>query len=164
MEAIYLFAIVWILFNSYSVYKTILCQLSEDEKSDIYDEMVEMCRSISPTYVVRIMLLLYLSILVFDLLGFYFTYTYAYAAEGNFYTRILLYAAFIIVFIVDRIIQLRHTVKIAAAIKTPDIKPDVLKRFMRMTESGNAGDMMDTISTIARFTASLQLLLYTVIA
>ena len=42
--------------------------------------------------------------------------------------------------------------------------PYVLKRFMRMTESGNAGDMMDTISTIARFTASLQLLLYTVIA
>lgn len=164
MEAIYLFSFFWIAVNSYSVYKTVLCQLSDDEKADIYDELVDMCRSMSPAYVGRIMFLLFLVILFIDLLGFYLTYAYAYAAEGNFYTRILLYIAFIAVFLVDRLIQLRHTIKIAAAIKTPDVKPDVLKRFMRMTESSSNSDMIDCISTVAKFTASLQLLLYAVIS
>ena len=117
---------------------------------------------VSPSGVAKAMFFLYAAMLILDLIGFYLTYTYAYTAESHFYLRILLFIAFVLVFIVEQIMSLRQTIKISAAIQAPNIKDDVLKRFIRMSDRDM--DFINTISSVAKFVASLQLVLYTILA
>jgi len=67
----------------------------------------------------------------------------------------------VLVFFIDQIVSFRQTMKIAAALRIPNIRDDVLKRFMRMTERDM--DFINTISAVAKFVAALQLVLYTIL-
>ena len=60
-----------------------------------------------------------------------------------------------------QVLSFRQTMKIAAALQIPNIRDDVLKRFMRMTEHDM--DFINTISAVAKFVAALQLVLYTIL-
>ena len=160
MEIVNAFAVFWILFNGYALYK-VLISSSEEEREDIHDELVDMCRTMTPSAVGKTMITLFLAVMVLDIIGFYFTYTYAYNLEEHFYTRILLFLAFILVFFIDQVLSFRQTMKIAAALQIPNIRDDVLKRFMRMTEHDM--DFINTISAVAKFVAALQLVLYTIL-
>ena len=160
MEIVNAFAIFWILFNGYTLYK-VLISSSDEERDDIHNELVDMCRTMTPTAVGKTMVTLFLAVMVLDIIGFYLTYTYAYTMEENFYTRILLFLAFVLVFFIDQIVSFRQTMKIAAALRIPNIRDDVLKRLMRMTERDM--DFINTISAVAKFVAALQLVLYTIL-
>ena len=162
MEVIYLFALIWILINSYTLYHVLLKKNREEDRDEIRRELLEMCHMVSPSGVAKAMFSLYAAMLILDLIGFYLTYTYAYTAESHFYLRILLFIAFVLVFIVEQIMSLRQTIKISAAIQAPNIKDDVLKRFIRMSDRDM--DFINTISSVAKFVASLQLVLYTILA
>ena len=61
----------------------------------------------------------------------------------------------------EQILSLRQTLKISAALKIPNIKDDVLKRFIRMTDRDM--DLVSTLSSVAKFVAALQLVLYTIL-
>lgn len=162
MEAIYFFAVFWIILNGYTLYHVLFKKNREDEKDALRNELIEMCRMISPSSVSKTMILLYVALLIFDLIGFYLTYTYAYTAENHYYVRILLFIVFVLFFILEQIMSLRQTIKISAALKMPNIKDDVLKRFMRMTDRDM--DFVSTIASVAKFVAALQLVLYTILA
>ncbi|MBQ3854306.1 MAG: hypothetical protein II778_06300 [Anaerovibrio sp.] len=161
MEGIYLFALVWILLNTYTMYHVLFKKNREEDRDELRSELIEMCRMISPSSVGSSMLVLYVILLLFDLAGFYLTYTYAYTAENHYYLRILLFLVFVLFFIVEQILSLRQTLKISAALKIPNIKDDVLKRFIRMTDRDM--DLVSTLSSVAKFVAALQLVLYTIL-
>ena len=160
MEIVNAFAIFWILFNGYTLYKVLITS-SDEERDDIHNELVDMCRTMTPAAVGKTMVALFLAVMVLDVIGFYLTYAYAYTMEENYYTRILLFLAFILVFFIDQIVSFRQTMKIAAALRIPNIRDDVLKRFMRMTERDM--DFINTISAVAKFVAAFQLVLYTIL-
>ncbi|MCR5175958.1 MAG: hypothetical protein K6C05_03815 [Anaerovibrio sp.] len=156
------FAFFWILFNGYNLYNSLIKKNSEEERNDIHNELLEMCRMMSPSAVGKTMMILFACVFAFDCIGFYLTYTYAYAAANHFYVRIILFIAFIVVFSVEQIMSFRQTIKISVALKIPNIKDDVLKRFMRMTERDM--DFINTIASVAKFVAALQLVLYTILS
>lgn len=159
MEGVYLFALFWILINSYSIYHVMFKKNREEDKDELRRELVEMCHMISPAGISTAMLALFAGLFVVDSFGFYLTYNYAYTAENHYYLRILLFIVFVLFFLIEQVLSLRQTIKIAAALKVPNIRDDVLKRFIRMTDHDM--DFVNTMSSVAKFVAAIQLILYT---
>ncbi|MDD3115552.1 MAG: hypothetical protein PHQ44_07440 [Anaerovibrio sp.] len=119
-------------------------------------------RFVSPNAVSRLIVAFTVGLLAIDILGFYLTYCYAYAAVNDIYYRIMFFFACACVFIADQSLGLRYTVRISSAIKKLEEKPNVLQRWIAINEPDK--QTLNNLAALTKFTIALQLFLFTVIA
>lgn len=160
MSGIYIFSILWLCLAGYGIYETIKHNTSEDEEDTFFNQLMYMEQFMSPESVARILRVFSFALLAIDIFGFYLTYYYAYEEIGDIYYRITFFFACACVAVIDQTIAMRYTMRISAAIKKLDEKPDVLQRWMSINEPNQ--NTLNILAAVTKFTIALQLVLFTI--